>query len=132
FRVWSWHDLQVYQMMSKECHPVWEDLHRGHIYAGQNVEDVIAATKPVRVERYGDFVQLSYQEGLCFTGVTITAKNGRLASAAAWSCTWERVFFDELTQDDWKAYSDAYETHWQPIRKKQEAEQAVAQDGGGN
>jgi hypothetical protein len=107
-------------MMSRECHPVWKDLHWGRIQPGQDVEEVIAATKPARVERYGEFVRLNYQEGLYFTGVTITAKNGRLASAVAWSCTWNRVFFDELTREDWAAYSAAYEAHWQPIRKMRE------------
>src|SRR5262249_6069587 len=91
FRIWSWRDLQVYRMMSREGRPVWQDLHWGRVHSGQDVEEVIAATKPVGVERYGEFVRLNYQEGLCFTGVTITAKNGRLASAAAWSCTWDRV-----------------------------------------
>jgi hypothetical protein len=100
FRVWSWRDLQVFQMMSRECHPVWRDLHWGRIYAGQDVEDVITSTNPVRVERYGEFVQLNYQRGLCFTGVTITARNGRLAGATAWSCTWDRVFFDQLATVD--------------------------------
>jgi len=112
-------------MMSRECHPVWEELHWGRVHKGQDVEEVIKSTNPVRVGRYGDFVSLDYQEGLCFTGVTVTAKNGRLASAAAWSCTWDRVFFNELTEEDWKAYSNAREAHWPPIRKKREqAEQA--------
>jgi hypothetical protein len=116
-------------MMSRECHPVWQDLHWGRIHSGQNVEEVIASTKPVRVERYGAFVRLNYQNGLCFAGVTITAKNGRLASAAAGSCTWDRVFFDELTQEDWKAYSDAYDAHWRRIRqKREEAEQGAVPD----
>lgn len=135
FRIWSWREFQVYQMMSRECHPIWQDLHWSRVHAGQHVEKLIATTKPVRVERYGAFVQLNYQGGdgmLHFTGVTITAKNGRLASAAAWSCTWDRVFFDDLTSEDRKAFSEAYEAHWQPIRKKrQEAEQAVASDRGG-
>lgn len=117
--------------MSQECHPVWRELNWGRIHAGQNVEQVIADTRPVEVERYGEFVRLNYQEGLYFTGVTIIAKNGRLASATAWSCTWARVFFDDLTADDWKAYSDAYEAHWEPLRKRRgAAEQAAVPDGG--
>lgn len=129
FRVWGWRDMMAYQGMSRECHPVWRELHWDRIRAGQDVEQVIAETQPARVERYGEFVQLSYQQGLSFTGVTITAKNGRLASAGAWSCTWNRVFFDELSRDDWKAYSVAYEAHWQPIRQKRsEAEPVVAPD----
>jgi hypothetical protein len=127
FRIWSWHDLQVYRMMSQECHPVWRELHWGRIHQGQDVEDVIATTNPVRVERYGEFVRLNYQDYLYFTGVTITAKNGRLACATAWSCTWDRLFFNELTQEDWQAYSDAYEAHWRPIRKQRaEAERGAA------
>jgi len=131
FRVWSWRDIEDYQMMSRECPPIWKDLHWGSVHSGQNVEDVIAATKPVQVDRYGEFVRLNYLEAPNFSGVTITAKNGRLASAAAWSCGWNRVFFDELTQEDWKAYASAYEAHWLPIRKKrEEAEQAAAEVGG--
>jgi hypothetical protein len=121
FRIWGWHDLVVYTLMSRECHPVWQDLHWGRVHAGQDVEEVIAATKPVCVERYGRFVRLGYQEGLHFTGITILAKDGRLASAGAWSCTWKRVFFDALTPEDEKAFLDAYEAHWRPIREKQNA-----------
>jgi hypothetical protein len=128
FRIWSWRDLQVYKMMSRECHPVWKDLHFGRIYSGQDVEEIIAATKPQRVDRCGGFVILSYQksisgEGICFTGVTITAKNGRLACACAWSCGWDRLFFDELTEADQKAFSDAWEAHWRPIREQRELEE---------
>jgi hypothetical protein len=126
FRVWSWGDFQIYQSMSRECHPVWKDLHWGRIYPGQDIEEVIASTKPVRVGRYGQFVCLDYQEGgLCFTGVTIMGKNGRAASASAWSCTWNRSFFAELTQDDWRAYGDAYEEHWRLIRGRREAAEKI-------
>lgn len=100
-------------MMRRECHPVWEDLHWGRVHSGQDVDEVIAATKPVRVERYGEFVRLSYHEAISYTGVTIIAKNGRLAIATSWSCTWHRVFFDESTPEDRRALSDACETHWQ-------------------
>lgn len=135
FRVWSWRDLLAYQGMSQECHPVWRELHWGRIRAGQDVEDVIAATKPVRVDRHGDFVWLNYQggEGLFdLTGVTVTAKSGRLATAAAWSCTWDRVFFDQLAPADRQAYSDAYEALWQQIREKRdEVKQGASPDRGG-
>jgi hypothetical protein len=131
YKVWSWYDLQVYRMMSHECHPVWKDLHRGRVHAGQDVEDTIADTKPVRVERYGEFVRLSYQEALSFSGVAITAKDGRLVHAIAWSCTWHREYFDELTEDQWQVHSDAYEAHRQTIIKnRKEAEQAAARGHG--
>lgn len=125
YRVWSWRDLRAYRAMGRECHPAWRELDSGRVAAGQDVEAVISATKPVWVERYGEFVRLHYQEGLSFTGVTVVAKSGRLAGAAAWSCTWDRMFFDELTPDDHQAFRDAYKAHWQPIRKRQ-AEAAPA------
>ncbi len=122
----------AYQGMSRECHPVWRELHWGRIYAGQNVEEVIAATTPVSTERYGEFVRLNYQDGLCFSGVAITAKNGRLASATAWSCTWGLDFFNELTWDEWNAYSDAHDAHWRPVlQRRAEAEPAAAPDHDG-
>lgn len=126
FRIWSWHDFQVYGYMSHECHPVWRDLHWGRIRAGDDVDAVIATTNPARVEHYGDFTVLNYQEGFCFGGITLIAKNRRLMGAGAWSCCWQREFFDELTRMDRKAFDDAYVAHWQPIRKKrEEAELAV-------
>ncbi len=119
FRIWSWRDLRVYQGMSQECHPVWRELHWGRIHSGQDVEEVVAITKPVRVDRYGDFVELSYQQGICFTGVTIMARRGRLTSAAAWSCTWNRTFFDESTPEDAVGYREAVEAHWRQIQHQQ-------------
>ena len=104
-RIWSSHDLLVYSEMSRECHPVWRDLHAGRIRAGQNVEEVIAVTKPGRVARYGKFVELS------FTGVTLVAKDGHLANASAGSCTWDHVFFDEFTPAERTEYADAWVAH---------------------
>ena len=49
--VWSWHDWQVYQLMSKECHPVSQELHVGRVYQGQAVEEVLATMNPERVGR---------------------------------------------------------------------------------
>ncbi len=128
YRIWSWRDLQIYREMSRECHPVWKDLYWGRIQAGQDVEEVIAATDPVRVERYGEYVRLHYQPALSFGGVTITAKRGRLASAWAGSCTWDRTFFNELTPEDDDRYREAYEAHWRPIREKRRAGLGAAAD----
>ena len=53
FRIWSWRDYQIYQAMSHECHPVWEDLYWGRIRSGQDLDEVIAATAPVQVDATG-------------------------------------------------------------------------------
>lgn len=131
YRVWSWHDLRTYQVMSQECHPVWRELHRGRIRAGQDVEEVIADTQPLRVERYGEFVKLNYHELMSCTVVEIMAKNGRLVYAVAGSSSRGKVYFDGMTDHDWKAYRDAYEAHWLPIRKQRaEAERAAQVNDG--
>ncbi len=119
FRIWSWRDLQIYEMMSQECHPVWKDLHWGRVRAGQDVEEVISLTKPLSIHRYGEWVQLDYQQGLCFTGITIVATKGCLASAGAWSCTWDRTFFEELNPKDWEMFRGARDAHWQLVRGQQ-------------
>ena len=120
---WTSADLLSYQGMSHECHPVWRDLFWHRIGPGQDVEEIIASTKPQEVERYGEFVRLGYQRGMCFSGVFIMARKGRLIQAEAGSCCWRRTFFDETTSDDRKGFNDAYEAHWRPIREKQAAEE---------
>ncbi len=132
FRIWSWRDFRDYLAMSHECHTVWKDLHYGDILPGQDVEAVITTTTPVDVERFGEFVRVNYQRMGNFTGVTITAKNGRVVSASAWSCMWDRLFFDELTEQDWKSFADARTKYWQEIQKKRTAEEkrAAADPGG--
>ena len=111
--------------MSRECHPVWKELHAGRLYQGQPVEEVIVKTHPIRVERHAEFVCLDYQkgqQGLCLTGVTIFAKDGRLLSGQAWSCTWTWTFFDGMTNNDYEVYRKAYEDHWRPRRELREKE----------
>jgi hypothetical protein len=118
FRVWTWKDLKTYQAMSRECHPVWRDLHYGRVHPGQDMEQVIAKTAPVRVLRLGRFTMLSYQEGLCFTGVTIHARDGKVAAASAWSCTWRRTFFEEFSAEDEKDYSAAVKEYVEKLAEE--------------
>jgi hypothetical protein len=42
-----------------------------------------------------------YGEGLCFGGMTATAYDGRMVCAYAYSCTWVRLFFDELSDEQY-------------------------------
>jgi hypothetical protein len=98
--VWSVNEWQVYRAMDQECHPVWRDFHYGKVRAGDLVEEVIARTEPVRVERAGRWVVLKYHgRGLCFTGLTAVAYDGQMVGAFAWSCTWVREFFDFMSED---------------------------------
>jgi hypothetical protein len=101
YKVWGYDEWVVYQYMEAECHPVWRDLHFGRIRAGNDIETVIARTRPSKVRRDGAQVTLEYYlnydpqvKALHFTGVTIDANEGQLVSASAGSCTWMRLFFD--------------------------------------
>jgi hypothetical protein len=99
-RVWTVNEWRVYQAMDCECHPVWRDFHYGRIRGGDPVEEVIARSEPVRVERTDRWVVLKYHGGgLCFTGLTAVAYDGRIVGAYAWSCTWLRQFFDIMSEE---------------------------------
>jgi hypothetical protein len=95
--VWSWEAWTVYRAMDHECHPAWREYHFGGVRAGDPVEDVIARTNPVAVERKGRWTILTYERPGGFTGMGAVAYDGRLVSAAAGSCCWIRVFFDEMS-----------------------------------
>src|SRR5262245_23698415 len=102
FRVYSWGGWKAYQAMEHERHPAWRDYHFSRVAAGDAVEDVIARTNPVRVTRDDRWVFLDYDErqpGLAFGGMTAAAYDGRMVFAYAWSCTWTRLFFDELSEE---------------------------------
>lgn len=107
-RIWSWHDWETYRNMSRECHPVWRELHFGRIRPEQDIGDVITSTKPLRIDRYSEFVVLSYHKGLSFTQVTIVAKNQKVVQATAFSCTWTRTFFDIMSPQDLEKFLGEY------------------------
>jgi hypothetical protein len=97
-RVWTIDQWRVYRAMEVECHPEWRDFHYGSVRAGELVEEVIGRTEPVSVERDGRWAVLKYhRSGLCFTGITAAAYDGRMVGAYAWSCTWTRRFFDTMS-----------------------------------
>lgn len=113
-RVWSVNEWRVYKAMDEECHSAWRDYHFGRIRVGDAVEEVIARTQPVRVERSSRWVVLKYQSGLSFTGVTAAAYDGHMACAYAWSDTWVRQFFDIMSEEQRKEFIREY---WdQPAR----------------
>jgi hypothetical protein len=108
-RVWSLNEWQVYQAMEQECHPVWRDFHYGHIQAGDSVEEIIVRTQPLQIERTGPWVILKYHpEGMCFTGLTAAAYDGRMVGAYAWRCTWIRQFFDIMSPEQRAEFFEKY------------------------
>jgi hypothetical protein len=51
---------------------------------------------------------------LYFESVTVVAKDGRLVQAAAWGCTWERVFF-RMSDENAAEYAQAWEQHFREV-----------------
>src|SRR4051812_44134162 len=51
FHIYSMRGWQMYGAMGRECHPVWEDFNFRRICAGDDVDDVIARTNPITLER---------------------------------------------------------------------------------
>jgi hypothetical protein len=107
YRVWSLDGWRVYQAMASECHPAWQDFHFGRVRAGDPVEVVIARTRPTTVGRKGRWVVLSYHKdeagvGLRWTGMTAAAYDGEMVCAFAQSCTWTRLFFENLSDEQSK------------------------------
>jgi hypothetical protein len=118
----AWHfgnrmyrDRQIYAAMSRECHPIWQELYSGRIHAGQSVDEVIALTRPIRVDMFENYAVLNYQHsgdgGLCFSGVTIVARDRNLISGEAWSCTWNRPFFKQWSPGEEGAFWKRYDSH---------------------
>jgi len=126
--VWSWRDWEIYRCMEHECHPVWRDLHAGRIRVGDDVDQVIERTNPAWVEEFENVKILCYKgRGLAFTGVTITAKDGRLMSAMAWSCTWERRFFDTWDRDEMVAFNRRHSAHLNAKRQARFIDELIAE-----
>ncbi len=84
---WTWSQWRVYLAMADKCHPVWRDFQLRRIRAGDPVDEVILRTNPVSVEHIGRWTILKYHEhpddGLCFTGLTAAAYDGRMVAAFA-------------------------------------------------
>jgi hypothetical protein len=99
FHVYSIRGWEVYCAMGHECHSSWADYNFCRIRAGDGVEEVIARTSPITIERKGRWVVLGYQSPGNFTGMTAAAYDGKMVIAYAWSCSWVRLFFDELDED---------------------------------
>jgi hypothetical protein len=122
--IWSWQDWEIYEGMRHECHPVWRDLNAGRIKAGDKVENVIWRTIPPHVERFEDVTMLRYPPA-GFTIVSIMAKDGRVISAGAGSCTWSKTFFDEWDQSELDAFWRRYSAHLEEKRRVALVEQVA-------
>jgi hypothetical protein len=105
FRIWSRQDYRDYHTL--EDYALGHDLWHGRIVRGQDVEDVTLKASPHRISRLGRFTELWYYpggppdgRGIPFESMALVAKDGKLVSAGAAGCTWQRWFFRMSREDE--------------------------------
>ncbi len=98
FRISLPRDAFAYAGMALECHPVWKQFALRRFSAGDSAKEFLLQNPPSRREEFGRYGIYDYSEdsrnGLQFTGFTVRARDGKLISSSAWSCTWDFTFFD--------------------------------------
>jgi len=103
FGIYRWRDVIAYGGMAAECDPVWKELALRRVRQGDPVSKLTEIREPSWVLEYGPYQQLEYgfEPGyLSLTGITVYAKEGKLLTAIAWSCTWDHVFFEDKTEEE--------------------------------
>jgi hypothetical protein len=117
-------DLVGYIEMSREFHPVWKDLAIRRVRLGDSTEDLLRRYPAPMQVKYGPYVDFEYEVApggqISFCSLCITAKDGRLVSARAGSCTWEHVFFESKEEHPLidAAYCDSSIKHVVTVDKK--------------
>ena len=106
FRIHRWRDVIAYAGMAAECDPVWKELALRRVRQGDPISKLTEIREPSGVLEYGPYEQLEYYRGgfepgyLSLTGITVYAKEGKLLTAVAWSCTWDHVFFEDKREEE--------------------------------
>jgi hypothetical protein len=102
FRITGPRSALAYVAMSAECHPIWRDLAWRRVNEGDSLAAFLQRYPPSVSTEFGRFGLYDYfsnyvpdEPVLHMTGVTISATDGRLTEARAWSCTWDLRFFGD-------------------------------------
>src|SRR5690349_4710944 len=87
-------DVNAYFEMARECHPVWRQFAFRQVGAGDSLVALLKRYPPKRREEFGRYGIYTFHpwesNTIPFTGLTVTSRDGKLLSAGAWSCTWQR------------------------------------------
>jgi hypothetical protein len=89
-------------------HPIARELWHGQIRPGDDVERLVSRLRPHFVSRRGRFVSLRYcprpgparNDVIYLAATEILAKDGKVRAATSYSCTFQRVHFDETEKGD--------------------------------
>ncbi|HLW63707.1 MAG TPA: hypothetical protein VKS79_00210 [Gemmataceae bacterium] len=115
-RIGSYRDYTIYSEIRR--YRVGDDLWFGKIHAGQDLAELAARHPTQRVEQLGPFTVLTYftvwpepPQSIPFEALVIVAKDGRLVSGGAASCTWQKQFF-AMSPEDAATLNALYEQKW--------------------
>jgi hypothetical protein len=88
-------------------HPIALDLYRGRTRPGDDVQSLIARSRPHLLRRRGAYVWIQYYprgplppDTISLAATSIMAKDGKVAFAISYNCTYQRTHFDLLTPRD--------------------------------
>jgi hypothetical protein len=79
-------------------------LENNEIHAGLSTKKLFGMCTPNWRTTAGRFTVYTYESLPGYHGLEIITKDGRLKRATEWSCTYSRVYFNELTLEDKKEY----------------------------
>ena len=115
-------DVHAYLGMAAEIHPVWREFALRRYGAGSSATDLVRSHPPRTKHEFGRYAIYDYDDSgdgfFSWSNLRVTARDGKLLSAMAGSCTWQFTFFE--TPDP--MIDTEYRKYWDERRKKREAE----------
>ena len=111
--------LEAYREMGRDFPPVWREFAFRKLSVGDSATDLLKRHKPTRTEEFGRYAIYSYypsgEGSLPMSGVVAIARDGKLLTAEAGSCTWKLTFFetnDPELDKGYEAYMDQKRMKW--------------------
>src|SRR5688572_25634827 len=123
FRIQSPKDVFAYVEMSG-FGPVWRELAFRRVGPGDLASELVQRHPPKRTQEFGRYAVYEYDDAgpgdLPMGGITVTARDGKLLSAYAASCTWKRTFFETPDADIDKQYESHMLAYMAKVRRTNE------------
>ena len=93
-------DVRAYLGMAAEIHPVWREFALRRYGAGSSAKDLVRLHPPRTKHEFGSYAVYDYDDFgdgfFSWSNLRVTARDGKLLSAMAGSCTCQFTFFDTL------------------------------------
>jgi len=84
-------------------------LKSGRLHLDQPVSDAIQQSHPLHVYNAPPYTFIEFDDVPSLGGLSLIARNGKLAWATYWTCTQSRQFFSNFTPREQEAAFDVYE-----------------------